>query len=143
MPFEALSSAQVYDILRLRQEVFILEQNCPYLDADRKDHLAIHLMAFSNNILAGYSRIFFPGDYYTEYSIGRIITQAEFRGRGLGKEVLRRSLEFIDAQPGSAKIKIAAQSYLLKFYESYGFLAVGDEFLEDNISHFFMLRNPA
>lgn len=137
LPFHLLTPYELYDIMSLRQEVFVVEQNCPYLDADGKDPGSWHLMGRS---MAGklicYTRLLPKGLAYDDYvSIGRVVSSPAVRGMGAGKVLMLRSIEMclhlFDNQP----IKIGAQSYLLKFYESFGFRSTGEEYLEDGIPH--------
>lgn len=121
----------------LRQEVFIVEQNCPYLDADGKDLYSWHLLARdASNQLVAYTRLLPLGVSYPEYvSIGRVVSAPAARGTGAGREVMQRSIEMCRHLFGSESIKIGAQTYLLRFYESFGFRSTGEEYLEDGIPH--------
>lgn len=140
--FGELSTHELYHIMRLRLEVFSVEQNCAYQDADGKDMEAFHLLSrdgYGN--LLGYARILPAGVSFKEVSIGRVITSQLVRGKGLGKEVMEKSLEFIREKFGPVPVRIGAQCYLQKFYEGFGFAVDGKEYLEDNIPHIEMLRN--
>ncbi len=135
--FDALSKDLLYQIMRLRQEVFIVEQNCPYLDADGKDQDSYHLIGLNpdGEVLA-YTRILPKGISYPEYcSIGRVVTSEKARGIGAGKEVMLHSIALCKEKFPEQKIKISAQSYLDKFYTELGFQYTGDSYLEDNIPH--------
>lgn len=133
-PFKELSADELYKVLALRCEVFIVEQNCPYQDIDGKDSVALHLMGFDNGILVAYARLFGPGDYLLESCIGRVVVKPTHRRLNLGHELMRRAMEAMD-ENFSKPIKIHAQSYLRNFYESHGFRVSGDEFPEDGIPH--------
>jgi len=137
LPFEALSPRELYEILALRQEVFVVEQNCPYLDADGKDQHAWHLMGRdSSGALLAYTRLLPEGISYPGYtSIGRVVSSPAARGTGAGKEIMRRSIAMCRHLFGPLPIKIGAQSYLLQFYENLGFISTGEEYLEDGIPH--------
>jgi ElaA protein len=140
--FEELSLRELYEIGRLRQEVFVLEQNCPYVDFDGKDLYCYHLMGFDeNNRLVAYSRIVPKGVSYEDYiSIGRVITSGLVRKSGLGRILMLESISVCEKLFGKSDIKISAQTYLLKFYESLGFVSTGKEYLEDDIPHTEMIR---
>lgn len=134
-PFERLTPTELYELLRLRSQVFVVEQQCIYLDEDNKDQFAFHLMGWQDSLLAACARLFKPGDYFREVSIGRIITAPEIRGTGLGKDLMKESIEIAHRLYGPVPIRIAAQYYLRMFYTSFGFQADGDIFLEDGIEH--------
>ncbi len=138
--FEELSTTELYRIMQLRLEVFSVEQNCAYQDADGKDFNCFHLIGYNkeNDILA-YSRIVPPEISFKEVSIGRVITSQKVRGTGSGKELMKKSIEFIKQQFGNVPIRIGAQCYLIKFYSGFGFEISGNEYLEDNIPHIEML----
>lgn len=141
LPFRELSLDQLYDLMALRQAVFVVEQDCPYLDADGKDQVAHHVLAYKEREeLVAYTRLLPPGISYDDYaSIGRVITRNSERRTGLGRklmtESIRRARQLFPEQP----IKISAQCYLLKFYESFGFRSVGESYLEDGIPHIGMV----
>lgn len=140
--FEDLSVRELYEIGRLRQEIFILEQNCPYVDFDGKDYFCYHLMGSdeSGELLA-YARLVPEGISYEDYvSIGRVICSASIRRSGLGRALMRESIECCERLFGKRDIKIGAQTYLLKFYESFGFKSNAIEYLEDGIPHTEMIR---
>jgi ElaA protein len=140
--FEELSLIELYEIGRLRQEVFVLEQNCPYVDFDGKDLYCYHLMGFDeNNRLVAYSRIVPKGISYDDYiSIGRVITSGLVRKSGLGRILMQESILACEKLFGKSDIKISAQTYLLKFYQSLDFESTGKEYLEDDIPHTEMIR---
>jgi ElaA protein len=136
--FEALSALELYEIMALRQEVFVVEQNCPYLDADGVDLHAYHLMMRDEKSkLIAYTRLIPTEVSYSGYtSIGRVVSSPSVRGKGVGKLLMEQSIEAIKAYFGTTfPIKIGAQSYLLDFYRSFGFESIGEEYLEDNIPH--------
>lgn len=140
--FEDLTNLQLYSILQARSTVFVLEQNCPYLDADGADLNCHHLCAWTEDgKLAAYLRIVPPGLKYAEASLGRVITSNFARGTGIGKQLLTRGVEQCVALYPSHSIRIGAQQYLEKFYQSFGFVTVSDMYLEDDIPHVEMLRS--
>ena len=139
-PFNDLTAHELHDFLQIRQQVFIVEQNCPYSDIDKTDKLSFHLMALANQQTVGYARIIPPGVLYDEVSIGRIVTHQQLRRTGLGKLVVEKALDECRSLFPNSPIKIMAQSYLCKFYESFGFTVISEEFMEDNIPHIYMFR---
>ncbi len=140
--FEDLTPLELYKILQLRNEVFIVEQNCPYQDMDNKDLKAMHLMGMRNDTLLAYSRLLSPGISYSESSIGRVVSSPSVRKTGIGKELMEENIKRIRELFHTDTIRIGAQQYLKKFYESFGFFQEGPSYLEDNIPHITMLRNP-
>jgi ElaA protein len=139
-PFQELSPIELYEVIKLRLEIFVVEQNCPYQDADGKDLKAYHLMGYSNDgVLVAYCRILPAGISYAEVSIGRVVTSSLVRRSGAGKQLMLEALKCIEEKFGNSSVRISAQSYLLKFYESFGFKTIGKEYLEDNIPHMEML----
>jgi ElaA protein len=140
--FNDLNTTELYQILQLRNEVFIVEQNCPFQDLDDKDFKCCHLIGFdtdSQKIMA-YTRILPSGVSYEEASIGRVVTSPQARRGGIGKELMQKSIELLEELYGGVSIKIGAQYYLKKFYESFGFQQVEEIFLEDGIEHILMIR---
>lgn len=137
---EELSARELHAILAQRERVFIIEQNCPYQDADDYDLVSWHLACYSGGKLAAYLRIVDAGHKYAEASIGRVLTVKEFRGFGLGRVLMQEAINRFEALYPDQGIRISAQSYLLDFYQSFGFRPVGDEYLEDGIAHTEMLR---
>ena len=134
--FDQLDIYGLYDLLRLRQEIFIVEQDCPYLDCDGKDLESHHLLAYLNDELIAYTRLLPKGVSYPEYSsIGRVVTNAETRGTGLGKIIMKASIQQMRKLYPEDIIKISAQVYALPFYEKLGFIAKGEQYLEDDIPH--------
>ncbi|HMX39115.1 MAG TPA: GNAT family N-acetyltransferase [Saprospiraceae bacterium] len=142
LPFSSLSPYELYDLMALRQEVFVVEQNCPYLDADGRDLNAWHLMGRDEaGRLLCYTRLLPKGVAYAEYmSIGRVVSSPSARGARAGKAVMLKSIQMCYALFGLADIKIGAQTYLLKFYEGLGFRSTGEEYLEDGIPHTKMIK---
>lgn len=141
--FKELNTTELYQILQLRNEVFIVEQNCPFQDLDDKDSHCFHLMGFDTNSqkVMAYTRIVPAGVSYEEASIGRVVTSKLCRKGGIGKELMKKSIELLEELYGGVPIKIGAQLYLKKFYESYGFQQVEEVYLEDNIEHILMIRS--
>jgi len=139
--FEELSNTQLYEILRLRNEVFVVEQNCAYQDLDELDQTSLHLCHWVEDKLIAYTRLLSPGaDFQEASAIGRIITNASVRRKGFGRPIIWRSIEECENRWPKASIKIHAQSYLLDFYREFGFEPYGEEFLEDGLPHYFMER---
>ena len=138
--FSELSVDDLYAILQLRSEVFVVEQNCVYHDPDGKDQYAWHLLALEDGKLAAYARIFEAGVTYPLPSIGRVVTSPSKRGSGLGRELMKRSIEHCETLFGKTSIILGAQMYLRKFYESLGFIVSGEEYVEDGIPHVMMIR---
>ncbi len=141
--WQGLSTNELYEILALRIQVFVVEQNCPYQDADGKDKKSLHLFAMDQNeTVHACARLVKPGVSYTEASIGRVASSAAVRGTGMGRELMERCMDYYKTEGNNAFVRISAQSYLKKFYESFGFVKVSDEYLEDDIPHIEMLFTP-
>jgi len=140
-----LTALQLARIYRARQQVFSVEQDCVYLDADEADEQSYHLAAWSpaHAEPLAYARLVDPGVKYAEPSMGRVITTAPARGTGLGRELVRRVLALSDEVFAGQGIRISAQSRLQRFYNEVGFVAVGDDYMEDGIPHTEMLRRSA
>ena len=138
--FEDLSISELYRLLQLRQEVFVVEQNCPYLDADGKDFLSQHVMGYAGEELVAYCRLVQPGVSYQEVSIGRVISATKYRGRKLGKSLMEYALYEIQKRYGPVPVRIGAQAYLKRFYESFGFQDLNEPYMEDGIPHLIMLK---
>lgn len=136
--FEQLTTLELYALLQLRNEVFIVEQNCPYLDVDGKDLKSYHLMAWKEGNLVAYTRLIPAGISYDEVSIGRVVNSPSVRGSGIGKELMQLSIAKIFELFGRQDIVIGAQLYLKKFYTGLGFVQEGDIYLEDGIEHILM-----
>jgi ElaA protein len=138
--FDELTPRELYAVLQLRNEVFVVEQNCVFQDADDKDQQSYHLLGNGRDKLIAYTRIIPAGVFYTESSIGRVVTSPSVRGSGAGKELMQKSIDTVYELFGKTSIKIGAQLYLKKFYESFGFQQVGDGYMEDGIPHIHMLK---
>ncbi|MBZ9778518.1 GNAT family N-acetyltransferase [Psychroflexus sp. CAK8W] len=133
--FSELTAQQIYDILQLRSEVFVVEQDCVYQDIDGHDDKAFHVLFYDGETLVAYSRILPPGTYFKELSIGRVIVKEKHRSQKLGHVLMKTSIEFSLKTYPKSIIKISAQQYLIKFYESHGFMISGEGYLEDGIPH--------
>ena len=138
--FDALTVGELYRILRTRQEVFIVEQKCAYADADGLDPEASHLFAVDDERVVACARLFAPGLRRREAVIGRVVTAPSLRRSGVGRELMRRAIAAIEAAHGRVPIWLGAQKYLQRFYESFGFVRDGDDYLEDDIPHLPMRR---
>ena len=137
--FDELSTKELYEILQLRSEVFVVEQNCVFLDMDDKDQKCWHVCGWQDQKLVAYTRLVPPGTAYEQPSIGRVTTSAAVRRTGLGKELMEISIEKTFSIFGKQPIKIGAQLYLKKFYESLGFRQSSEVYLEDGIEHIEMI----
>jgi len=137
--FEELTNAELYEIIALRERVFVVEQNCPYLDCDGKDPMSLHLWIEKNKTCAAYARLVPPQNHIEFWSIGRVVVNPEFRKLGLGKEIMNASIDYLKLQMAVREIQISAQVYLLRFYNELGFKEVGSVYLEDDIQHIKML----
>lgn len=133
--FPELNITELYSILQLRSEVFVVEQDCVYQDIDFKDQKALHVLGYKNDVLIAYTRIFKPGDYFKNSSIGRVVVKDSERKFNFGHQIMKASIAVIKNNFKEDKITISAQKYLKKFYESHGFYQVDDEYLEDGIPH--------
>jgi len=138
--FNELSVSELYAIMKLRNEVFVVEQDCVYQDADDKDQGSFHYQGWLNEKLVAYTRILPPGLAFPEPSIGRVVTHPDSRMLGLGRELMLRTIEETIKLFGNIPIRIGAQVYLQKFYSSLGFQPSGEVYLEDNIPHIEMVR---
>lgn len=139
--FEDLTPERLYRIMQLRCEVFVVEQNCPYLDPDGKDPRCFHVMGFnSQKEMIAYCRILPEDISYSEVSIGRVLTSEKARGTGAGKQLMKRALDEIELLFGEVPVRIGAQLYLKKFYQGFDFEVISDEYMEDGIPHIEMLR---
>ena len=137
--YQQLSKEKLYQIIRLRLEVFVLEQNCIYQDLDNKDQKAIHLVGEEEGKVIAYTRLFKKGDYFENASIGRVIVKKESRKKDYGKTIMQKSIEELKNEHNEENIEISAQKYLIKFYDDLGFKKIGEEYLEDNIPHIKMV----
>ena len=140
-PFSELTLEELYSILRLRAQVFVVEQNCVYQDMDGKDKKALHVLGKKEYGLIGYARCFPPGAYFEEAAIGRVLIDSEHRKYGYGHQLLDASIKAIEGHFGTSTIKLSAQTYLTRFYEAHGFKKIGGEYLEDGIPHTAMLKS--
>lgn len=138
--FQELTTTELYQILQLRSEVFVVEQDCVYQDLDFKDQKSLHVFSLKNDRIIAYTRIFKPGDYFENASIGRVVVQENERKYGFGHDVMKASIKAIKDIFKEDKITISAQVYLQKFYESHNFIKIGAEYLEDGIPHIRMDR---
>lgn len=138
--FEELTIHELYEVLALRAEVFVVEQDCVYQDIDGKDQKAIHVLGYKNEKLVAYTRCFDQGIYFEEASIGRVIVKQNERKYGYGHDIMKASIEEIEDRFKVTTIKISAQQYLTKFYESHQFKQIGEGYLEDGIPHIAMIR---
>ena len=138
--YQELTRDELYALLRLRSEVFVVEQDCVYQDIDDKDQKALHVLGWVGDQLAAYTRCFGPGDYFEYPAIGRVVVREAFRGKGLAKLIMQASIQAVESRHGEQPIKLSAQTYLLQFYRDLGFETVGEEYLEDGIPHMAMVR---
>lgn len=137
--FEKLTLEELYDVMALRLEVFVVEQDCPYQDADYKDQSSLHVLGKREGKLVAYTRLVPKGISYEHYhSIGRVITALSIRGEGIGEELMRKSIDAIKMSFGP-DVKISAQVYAIPFYEKVGFYVTGKPYLEDDIPHTAMI----
>jgi len=139
--YTELTKEELYKILQLRSQVFVVEQNCVYQDIDFKDQKAIHILGFKNNKIIAYTRVFKSGDYFNEASIGRVVVAEKERKYKYGYAIMEASIKAISIYFNETIIKISAQTYLIKFYNSLGFNQIGDVYLEDGIPHIKMIKN--
>lgn len=138
--FDELTTKELYEILQLRSEVFVVEQDCVYQDIDSKDQKAFHVIGIKENKLIAYARVFDSGDYFDLPSIGRIVVKEDQRKYKYGHQLVQKSIDYIQENFKEKSILISAQTYLIKFYNSLGFIQQGEEYLEDGIPHIKMLR---
>lgn len=138
--FSELTTVELYNVLQLRSEVFVVEQNCVYQDIDGKDKSALHILGYKDDVLVAYTRIFRPGDYFEYSSIGRVVVAKNQRQYKYGQAIMKASINTIEEYFNLNKIKISAQKYLKKFYENLGFIQVGEAYLEDDIPHIAMIK---
>jgi ElaA protein len=138
--FNELTIAELYNLLQLRSEVFVVEQNCVYQDIDGKDKDALHVIGVKNKSIVAYTRIFKPGDYFNETSIGRVVVVRNERQYKYGYEIMNASIEAVKDLFNETTIKLSAQTYLKQFYNNLGFTEEGEEYLEDGIPHIVMIK---
>ena len=139
--FKELNINELYDMLQLRSEVFVVEQNCVYQDIDGKDEKALHVLGYKNAKLVAYTRIFKPGEYFKEASIGRVVVKENERQHKYGYDIMKASINAIKSHYNENLIKISAQTYLKSFYNNLEFFEVGEGYLEDGIPHIAMLKS--
>ncbi len=139
--FNEIDTDELYQLLQLRSRVFVVEQACIYQDLDGKDQKAIHIIGKKDNRIVAYTRAFTAGDYFEQASIGRVVVSDQERSHGYGKVIMEASIKAVEEVFKENTIKLSAQTYLKKFYDSLGFKAYGEGYLEDGIPHIVMLRN--
>lgn len=138
--FNELSTAELYEILQLRSEVFVVEQDCVYQDIDGIDQKALHVFGIVENKIIAYTRCFKPGDHFNEASIGRVVVKESQRKFKKGNQIMNSSIGAIEKYYKTNIIKISAQCYLNKFYTSLGFKSISEKYLEDGIPHVVMIK---
>tara|TARA_Y100000588_G_scaffold326556_1_gene361031 strand:+ start:397 stop:840 length:444 start_codon:yes stop_codon:yes gene_type:complete len=138
--FNELTLNSLYEVLQLRAEVFVVEQNCPYQDVDGKDQKAMHILGYHKEQLVAYTRVFEPGYYFDNASIGRVVVKENARQYGFGKDIMKASIAFIEDTLDLSTIELSAQTYLKKFYNDLGFKEIGEGYLEDDIPHIRMIK---
>lgn len=139
--FSELNTTELYDVLQLRSEIFVVEQNCVYQDLDGKDQKAFHIIGTKNSKVVAYTRIFMAGDYLAQASIGRVVVKDGERKHGYGLDIMKASIKAAEERFGETSIALSAQTYLKRFYNSLGFIEKGGEYLEDGIPHVMMVKN--
>lgn len=138
--FDELSKKELYELLQLRSEVFVVEQDCVYRDIDGKDDRALHVMGWEDGKLVAYARCFRSGDYFDKAAIGRILVRENYRKLGYGHKITQASIDAIKRIYKADTIMISAQTYLVIFYECHGFKTTGDRYMEDGIPHIAMIK---
>lgn len=138
--FSELNTKELYMILQLRSEVFVVEQQCIYQDIDNKDEKALHVLGFKDNRIVAYTRIFKPGAYFDQPSIGRVAVSENERSNGFGYQIMKASIQQIEKRFKRTEIKISAQTYLKDFYNNLNFYQVGNGYMEDGIPHIAMIK---
>ena len=138
--FEELTLPELYSVLQLRSEVFVVEQNCVYQDIDGKDEKALHLLGIFQNEMVAYARLFKAGDYFENAAIGRVVIHPDYRNKKWGHELMRQAILAVETSFDETQITISAQLYLKKFYESHGFVPTSAVYLEDGIEHIEMKK---
>jgi len=139
--FSELNIKELYDLLQLRSEVFVVEQDCVYQDIDGKDKKAHHVLGYKNDQLVAYTRVFKPEDYFKKASIGRVVVKERERQHNYGYDIMKASISLIENDFNETKIVISAQTYLGNFYNKLGFREIGEEYLEDGIPHIKMIKS--
>jgi ElaA protein len=138
--FSELTTNELYELLQLRSEVFVVEQDCVYQELDGKDQKALHVLGFKDEKIVAYTRVFKPGDYFENASIGRVVVKKNERQFKYGYDIMEASIKAIKTQYNETTIKISAQTYLKRFYNNLGFKEIGEAYLEDGIPHIAMLK---
>lgn len=138
--FKQLTTDELYAILHLRSEIFVVEQDCVYQDLDFHDQQALHILGIKDKKLVAYTRIFKPGDYFEDASIGRVVVKNIERKHRYGYEIMNASIDAVQNYYDTSKIKISAQVYLKNFYNNLGFIDIGEQYLEDGIPHIGMIK---
>ena len=138
--FNELTTNELYDLLQLRSEVFVVEQDCVYQDLDGKDQKALHVIGTKNDKIVAYTRIFKAGDYLAQASIGRVVVKDDERKHGYGYDIMNASIKAVEENFQETSIALSAQTYLKQFYNSLGFVEKGGEYLEDGIPHVMMVK---
>lgn len=141
LKFNEFNVNRLYEIVQLRVDIFIVEQNCAYPELDGHDQRALHLMYLEEDEVIAYSRILPPGEKYDDCSIGRVLVKKKARGTGIARVLMEKAIVEAERVWKAERIKICAQSHLQKFYGSLGFIADSNEFDEDGIPHIYMVRN--
>ena len=139
--FQELNTTELYDLLKLRSEIFVVEQDCIYQDLDGKDQKALHVLGIKNEKIVAYTRIFKAGDYLAQASIGRVVVAVSERQHGYGYDIMQASIKSVEEVFKETSIALSAQTYLKRFYNSLGFVEKGGEYLEDGIPHVMMVRS--
>lgn len=139
--FDNLTTVELYALLQLRSEIFVVEQDCVYQDIDYKDQKALHVLGYQNEKLVAYTRVFDSGIYFDQASIGRVLVRKNVRNHKYGYDIMKASIRAIISNYGVQAIKISAQTYLKSFYNNLGFKELGEEYLEDGIPHISMLKS--
>jgi len=138
--FNELTTLELYSLLQLRSKVFVVEQECVYQDMDGKDNYALHVLGYKNNNIIAYTRIFKPGEYFNNASIGRVVVDKGERNHKYGYDIMKASIKVIKEFYNETTIKLSAQTYLKSFYNNLGFTEEGEEYLEDGILHIVMVK---
>ena len=138
--FKELTTQELYDVLQIRAEIFVVEQDCVYQDLDGKDQKALHVLGYKSGKIVAYTRVFKPGDYFKEASIGRVVVKENERQHKYGYAIMKASIEAIKNHYNETAIRISAQTYLRRFYGNLEFKEVGEEYLEDGIPHIHMIK---
>lgn len=139
--FNELTTKELYDILQLRSDIFVVEQDCVYLDIDGKDDKALHVIGTKKGKIIAYTRLFKPGDYFDKASIGRVLVLESERAHKYGYDIMNASIHAVKIVYNETTIKLSAQVYLKRFYNNLGFKEIGEEYLEDGIPHILMVYN--